>query len=226
MHSFYRYPYSNLIRWPYFLLISLSLIISYLFLDMPLAYFFSHVQDSCHWICLLVYKLFLGKFILPIIFLCVMASFIYPPLNQLRYWLLALLLCLILGQFFLVVIKPLVGRARPFIAIAHGENHNIFSPLHLNNDYWSFPSGHTINIMLLSGFLGLRYLKYQKLWICLGLSISFIRVVSCEHFLTDCMFSAYFSLSLISIFAFVLDLPILKSYSFIKNLKKGFEEKI
>jgi membrane-associated phospholipid phosphatase len=220
MRTFYSFPFANLLRLQSIALLIFSLVVCYSFIDIPLAKFMITYITNCQMLCRLVYIFFNGKCILPIIGIFCGLAFVIKPLKTWRYWLLALFLCLVIGQFCLIVLKPLIGRARPYLVLEFG--HHFFKPFNLNNQYFSFPSGHTINIMLLFGFLSLRYPLYRLFWIILGFGISMIRMIDGSHFFSDCLFTAFFALSLIPIIRFSLDL--FSANPYVQCLIQGFKE--
>ena len=220
MRTFYSFPFASLLRLNSLFLLGVSLSICYFYVDIPIAKLMLKYKEQCHMLSQLIYVLFNGKSILPIITIFCGFSFIIKPLKPWRNWLLALLLCLIIGQLCLIFLKPLIGRARPYVVLELG--HHLFKPLHLNNQYFSFPSGHTINIMLLFGFLSFRYPAYRLILIILGFSISLIRMIDGSHFLSDCLFTAFFALTLIPIIRFSLNL--FSDNAYIRCLIQGFEE--
>jgi membrane-associated phospholipid phosphatase len=132
----------------------------------------------------------------------------------------ALFFCLFMGQLMLIVLKPIIGRGRPYMVLDSGIH--IFNHFNFNNDYYSFPSGHTINIMIISGMLSLRYPKKSMLILCCGLFLSFIRVVNVVHFLSDWFFTAYLSLVLIPISRAFIGL--FSKFKWTRPIELGFEE--
>ena len=127
--------------------------------------------------------------VLPVTAILILVAFKLPRLKSWKNWLFQLFFALFSAQVILVITKILVGRARPYQALMQG--YQSFAPLHLNNAYFSFPSGHTLNIMLIAGFLGLRYPNQANLILILGFMISFFRVLGLDHFFSDWIFTSY-----------------------------------
>jgi membrane-associated phospholipid phosphatase len=183
--------YQNLFKFPCLFAVIIFTLISYLFLDLPLAHW---ILEHLQWmkpLTKLVYIVFSGALILPITAVLLGLSWKLPKLKQWRDWLSQLFCALFVAQIILAVLKVLVGRARPYQALL--QSYQSFEPLHFNNAFFSFPSGHTLNIMLIAGFLSLRYPLKAWLFLSLGLILSFFRVLGLDHFLSDWILTVYLS---------------------------------
>ena len=181
--------YQKLLKPLNFVIVLSVVIFSYFSLDLPCAFWIKQ-----HLLCLkpltkLVYIIFCGAIVIPMTIILVLLSFKFSKLHAWRNWLIQLLLSLLSAQLILAITKVLVGRARPYQALMQG--YQSFEPLHLNNAFFSFPSGHTLNITLIAIFLGSRYPNHEKKILGLGLLISFFRVLGLDHFLSDWFFTVY-----------------------------------
>jgi len=172
-----------------FLVVSCFTVLLYFYLDLPVAYWMKQHAVKLMPLCHLIYLVFNGAVVLPLIFVVYLGANLLKILKHKQDWLFQLLLALVMAQGFLAVAKILIGRARPHQVLLQG--YQAFEPLHFNNAFFSFPSGHTLNIMLIAGFLGLQFTQRKYWFILLGLVISFFRVVGLDHFVSDWVFSVY-----------------------------------
>jgi membrane-associated phospholipid phosphatase len=178
---------ARLIGHPWFILLWLgAMLISYVWLDRPLAAFFQQQAGSlttqiASIITLLgsskVYFLILGL-------LWIFARFIKPmPIWKDRS--LFLLLCLIIPGLLCLALKMLLGRARPIEWFNHDWYGFYF--LETQASFLSMPSGHTVTITSL--MFGLCYL-FPRHWVSLvslALIVSASRIIVTAHYLSDIM---------------------------------------
>jgi membrane-associated phospholipid phosphatase len=89
------------------------------------------------------------------------------------------------------VIKPVVGRARPYVNAGNGAFH-MFS---LQDDYNSFPSGHTVAAFSLSSVLAARIDRPLATIGLYGLACltALSRVYTDEHWFSDVVFGGIFA---------------------------------
>jgi len=98
---------------------------------------------------------------------------------------------IIVSTIFTRVIKPLVGRARPYVNAGNGT----FRMFTLQDDYNSFPSGHTVAAFSLSAVLAAR-IDHPLATIGLyGLACltALSRVYTDEHWFSDVVFGGIFA---------------------------------
>jgi len=86
------------------------------------------------------------------------------------------------------ILKPIVGRARPYT----GRGPHFFDPFTLSDDLHSFPSGHTAAAFTLSSVLAARI---DNPWATAGLytlasATAFSRLYTDDHWFSDVIFSA------------------------------------
>jgi len=91
------------------------------------------------------------------------------------------------------VTKIVVGRARPYT----GLGHMAFRPFSINDDFASFPSGHTTVAFAFSGVLAERI---NNIWASIGLyslagATGLSRMYTDQHWISDVVFAAILSLS-------------------------------
>lgn len=185
----------------FFILSGLAVLL-YFSIDVQVAYWMQQHAAKLLPCCHLIYVVFNGAVVLPAVLLALVAATQLKILSQWKAWLLQLFFSLLLAQGVLAVVKILVGRARPYQVLSQGFQS--FAPLHFNNAFFSFPSGHTLNIMLIAGFLGLRYEGHKYLLIFIGLVISFFRVIGLDHFVSDWMLTVYLSYLIFGISQFFI----------------------
>ena len=88
----------------------------------------------------------------------------------------ALLLGLILGE---IILKPTVGRLRPFLKYEGFES--VISNLSPN----SFPSGHTTSSFAASTVIFIKKIKFRMFYIILAFLIAFSRIYFTVHYPSD-----------------------------------------
>lgn len=165
-------------------LFALFCVLCYFYVDKPLAQYFwgLHLKTAfplLNWLT----HLGLGVVYLTL-FLCtaiLLRCWKRHALIEARLWFLSL--CLIFSGGICLILKISLGRARP--SLWFDEHIWGFHGFHTNSLYWSFPSGHTTNIMAI--MFGLSYLfpKRMPYWIVGGLLIAFSRVLLVQHYLSD-----------------------------------------
>ena len=129
------------------------------FLDKLMIIITSLGNGGCFWIALMVVLLFTEK---------------YRNVGILA--IIALILSTIMGE---VIIKNIVQRPRPFLAVTT-INMLIAKPL-----TYSFPSGHATVAFAVAGVLFEKFKKYGFIFIMLALLISFSRIYLFVHYPSD-----------------------------------------
>lgn len=208
------YPYGNLWDFKKIFFVFFLSFLSYEFLDIRFAEYFSHIQFYIYPIGQFVASFFNGKFIFVLVLGVTIISFYLPPLKPYFKYLLTLLILLILGQIFLGVMKVVVGRSRPELLLS--DNIYTFQPFSFSRAYLSFPSGHTINITIIFFYMATLLPKNRYYFWSIGLFFSFFRVLFIQHFLSDWFFTTYLSACLITFGLFFCDH--LSQITFIKGL--------
>jgi hypothetical protein len=188
-------PFQELLRLKYIVLIFLIAVLSYFFLDRPVAVFFSIYGKILAPFCQFVQVFFKGIYFIPMLGLLCIGSFYIDQLKKYNSLLCALIYFLLLGQICLSIFKVLAGRARPYLFLEQGIYG--FFPIQVTNSYISFPSGHTINVMIATALMMLCSSKKQYWILAIGLCLSFTRVIYTQHYLSDWFVTAYLSFILI-----------------------------
>lgn len=178
----------NHFGWFCFAFITL-IILSYYYLDAPLALYF-HAISISH--SLLIQSL--NYLIHPLLHL-----FLWPLLfyffrfllkreyvaNRFLFISLALDFC----NLCVYLLKMFFGRLRPELLFsAHQYGFSFFA---LHDPYLSFPSGHAISCAAVFASFACIYPRYFYYFFCSALIISFARVVSTEHFFSDILASIF-----------------------------------
>ncbi len=175
------------------LLIIVLISLTYFYIDKPLAYYFHNLDLRTNLFVLnWITKLGLGIVYIPT-FLLFAGYFRYispNPVAEGRSWFLAL--CVIIPSLVCVLLKVLLGRARPdllFSAQLYG-----FYGIQGHASFWSFPSGHTTVVMGAAYGLSAVFPRQSYAFIGVGLLIAFTRVFLTHHYLSDIMVASYLSL--------------------------------
>lgn len=165
-------------------LFAIFLIVSYNYIDKPLAIYFDsfdlkNTMPFLSWITQLgLGAIYLFGFVAGALF------FRYVRKNRVweaRFWF--LWLCVVTTSTVCIVLKILLGRARPDMWF--GKQDYGFYGLQTNSAYWSFPSGHTSTIMGAAFGLCILFPRYTWGFITAGLLVALSRVLLTQHYLTD-----------------------------------------
>lgn len=179
------------------------LVFSFLYLDKPLAEFLFNIDWLSNLIVLnLLTKLGLGLIYFPLLFISIY-YFRYHRINkkwETRFWF--LLLCVAIPNVICVVLKVILGRARPLMWF---ENHLYgFFGFQTNSNFWSLPSGHTTNIMSLVLGLSILFPRYFYALLSVGFTVALSRILLNQHYLTDVLSAFYLALIEIGILLYIL----------------------
>lgn len=122
------------------------------------------------------------------------------PVYETRIW--YLLGCVFIANLFCFVLKIAVSRARPDLLFL---NHDYgFYWFKLNNNYWSFPSGHTMTVVSLAVGLGVLFPRYFYVVLLAALFVAASRILLYHHYLSDVMSGFYFSVLVVGLFSMYL----------------------
>lgn len=191
---------SRLCHWKMMGMVVLVAISSYFVMDRPIAaiiyqYPFLYQSRFFSWLT------YLGSATLMLITFLSLYSF-SRILNCCLRWRLFTLqtsLSLIIGTLLVSTIKIIAGRARPLLWLE--DDQFGFYGFKLQDHYWSFPSGHSMTIMVIASSLALIYRSYALLWFCLVIIVIVTRIVLLKHFFSDVLVSTYLAI-LISVLVY------------------------
>lgn len=166
---------------------------SFFYLDKPVAYFF-HAMDLKQQIPLLswITNLGIGAVDISLLFLfALLFRYVYRNKQwETRCWF--LFLCVFIPNLICVVLKLLLGRARPELLFE--QSLFGFYGLHANSQFWSFPSGHTTTVMSLIFGLSVVFPRYILAFLVTGFIIIATRVLLTDHYLSDVLATTYLTL--------------------------------
>jgi hypothetical protein len=189
------YPYASFLDLKKFLFVFFLALLSYEFIDIPVTRYFSHYQSFIYPFGQLVAIFFSWKIFVIFIAFMTLLCFLNSRFNPYFKYFSTLFSVLILGQVFLAIVKISVGRSRPDLLLS--SNVYTFHPFTLSHNYLSFPSGHTISIIIWFFYTAIVFPKFRYYLWTAGLMISFFRVLFLKHFLSDWFFTVYLSICLI-----------------------------
>lgn len=182
---------TNTIKSPYFFMLWLLLVVlSYFFIDRPLATFFGAITNP------LIMRsseliTYVGEgwfYIIGFALWFLLSKFIWQK-KQLALTALFLFLAVAVPGILCDVVKVILGRARP---------HEFFSD-HLFGFYffqskdvmWSFPSGHATTVGGLVVALSYLYPRYSGVFFLVFFMVCLSRLIVTAHYLSDVMMGAY-----------------------------------
>lgn len=178
-------------------------IISFFYLDLPLAVYLYHLDlENSAPILSWLTSFGLGMVYLTL-FIIAGLLFRFHLKNRVweaRMWFLAT--CVTLSAGICVILKILLGRARPIMWFDFHQWG--FYGLQSKSVYWSLPSGHTTNIMAVVLGLSIIFPLHARALLGAGLLIAFSRVLLTFHYLSDVVSAVYLTLLEISLLCLYL----------------------
>lgn len=173
------------------------IVVSYCYWDKPVAeYFFSmHVAQSYPWVKILT-NLGWGGFYIPgLLLLSLALRFIFRSESWRPVFF--VWLCVVIPSLVALVVKIVLARARPSLWL--GSSLYGFQWLKFHAPFWSFPSGHTVNIMGLVFGASWLYPRCFKPLLGIGLLVVATRIALLAHYLSDVLAAMYLSLIVIGL---------------------------
>jgi len=169
------------------------IVISFLYFDQPIAYYFYSVDMRTN-LPLLTWITHLGVggvyFALLLMFALYFRYINKNPYWESRVWF--LWLCVVVPSIICFGLKVMFGRARP--GLLFDEHLYGFFGMQLHAPYWSFPSGHTTTVMGLMFGLAALFPNYCYRFILLGFVIVSSRILLTHHYLSDVLLACYLAL--------------------------------
>ncbi len=177
---------------------------SYFWWDQSLALFFRRDENMNLWVFAReITDIGLGQhyFIFVALFLIYLYYYIprfrqgFDPIRSywLKAWTWSFLAALLCAGFLLRLGKFIFGRQRPHISLDSAPN--TFEFFNHNWDFQSFPSGHTQVLFTVATMLAILDPKRKFLWFLLAFGLSFTRVMTYSHFLSDIIAGAFIGIS-------------------------------
>lgn len=214
---FRQYPYHRLLN-PLLFMLTIALgALSYFFLDKPVAEFFMNFSTHDFYISHVIHLMFKSGSVLCFLLALTVVAILDKKHPQFLSYMLILLVIFFAENIVVYFLKNMLGRSRPLLWL-HEHIYGFFL-YHQGHDYTSFPSGHTVNIALLTGFLAIVFKKYSFAIFSFGTFISFSRVWGDYHYLSDWFVTAYFVLCFIPVILAAVDK--LPNVGFLTRIKKG-----
>lgn len=169
------------------------IILSILYLDQPIAYYFYGVDSRntlypLNWVT----KLGLGPvYFIPLFLLALFFRYVHcHRVWEDRCWI--LWLCALFPSTICLVLKMVFGRARPDLLFS--EQLYGFYGWHTQTAFWSFPSGHTTTVMGFIFGLCALFPRYWYAFLSVGLIVISSRVMLTHHYLSDVLAATYLAL--------------------------------
>ena len=178
-------------------LMALLAVISYSYLDLPIAAWF-HGMDSRYYYHWLFYLTAVGKWTAwTAVFGILTIHFTWLRPNALwRNRLILLLMAVLIPNMFCLILKVILGRARPELFFDY--NLYGFFWFKFKKLYWSFPSGHTTTITALVLALIALWPRRWPIFLVIGLLVIATRVILYEHYFSDVIATLYLTILIMS----------------------------
>jgi len=172
-----------------FLVTVMLVVVSYLFIDQPIAAYCNtlnqSIVDTFQWITMLgVSTGYLICFFILFFFFR-----FYKRQQDYAKRSLFLFLSIALSGIVSIIVKAIVGRFRPTMLFE--ENLYGVEFFRIGHEYNSFPSGHAVTVFALAMALSFLFPKYRFLFFCYALIVSISRVIINAHYIGDILAGAY-----------------------------------
>lgn len=185
-------------RYANFFLVCLVCALSVAFFDRPLARYFKtkpELEAIFKWITMLakVY-VWIGVAGLAWLFCMIMAGLSlstekFEKYSRYARSFLFMLMSILSSGFMILITKVAVGRSRPVLFFSDGIYD--IKPFNINNEYMSFPSGHSQAICAAMTALFFIYPRYDFLYIFIAVILTCSRVITTNHYLSDIIMGSY-----------------------------------
>lgn len=184
-----RRPSPALKRWAALTVAAaLLFIVSYLWLDRPIATAFRDIGPGVRSVMTVVTMFGLGGPYLIAMALAIVAFRLAGRVAaawQAAY----IFLAVAASGLFADIVKPVAGRARPKLLFS--EHLYGFTGIGAPADHWSFPSGHSVTAGALAVALSVLFPRLKPAWIAAALLIGFSRLTLDQHYLSDVVSGLY-----------------------------------
>ncbi len=191
---------------------TLVLIISYCYLDKPLAQYF-HDRNLEQAFLPLTWLTHLGEiaiYTIGLFFMALLFRYRHQPLWEARCWF--LWVYMVFSNTLCLILKISLGRARPILWFEHQWYG--FYGMQASPNFWSCPSGHTTCIMAWAIGLSFIFPRYAKMCIVGGLMVASSRILLVHHFLSDVLSALYLTLITLRILVIIMQQQSLENHPF------------
>ncbi|HSX12444.1 MAG TPA: phosphatase PAP2 family protein [Rhabdochlamydiaceae bacterium] len=172
-------------HWKIVLVLGIGLLIlSYFYLDQPIALYFQNLSPSWRALCDSIAAIASPWW--HILLWLALYYFLRFPLQLVTIARKTMLIAISINvaSVFSSILKNFLGRARPELFFSQN-----FYGFHLfsfsDTDYMSFPSGHAVTITAIMASLACFYPRLSSFFLLFALGISFCRIVVDAHYLSD-----------------------------------------
>jgi membrane-associated phospholipid phosphatase len=192
-----------------FLFVLAFIVLSYNYIDRPLALYFLNRAETYNDIGKLISKAGESQWYIAIgLFGFLFYKFKKENLLYAQRYLFLLYVNLFSGAISLLL-KWFFGRARPWGIDNGGDNYGFLLFKHLDMGFFqhisyqitqladspgllaSFPSGHTITIVAIATYMSIFFKKYTLIWFSIALLIASSRILAGDHYLSDIVAGTY-----------------------------------
>ncbi|MBS0351655.1 MAG: phosphatase PAP2 family protein [Proteobacteria bacterium] len=168
------------------------IVISYFFIDQPLAHYLKEVQIA-HPLLVIAFSkinsLGVSRNYLLILAAIFLWLFFISKNKIMSLWILYIMLSLIVSGLFCMLFKVLCGKARPNEWL-HYHIYGFYF-WRFENEFWSFPSGHVTTVSAVAAASYRVFRRFLGLWILIVSAVMFGRMICLDHYLGDVMAGAY-----------------------------------
>jgi membrane-associated phospholipid phosphatase len=202
-------PYGNLYHLSYIALALFLTVFFYFFCDRPLSFFISELDKSPAFFSFLsgfahlTEKIFKGSTLFVVLIVLLIGMRLFKYKGFFYQFILMSFILLLLDNLIACVFKYSLGRMRPEHLIQSG--HFGFKFFQYDDSYLSFPSGHSINIMVFASILMYVYPKNRQFILFIAAVFCFSRVWCLKHYVSDIFFGSFLVFLAIPLELYVLE---------------------
>ena len=93
------------------------------------------------------------------------------------------------------LIKVVFGRARPKLLFSHGDFY--FGWWGTQSDFWSFPSGHTANVVAIALAVSMIWPRYRAPTAVFAVLVAASRIIITAHYVSDVVMGAFLAFTIV-----------------------------
>ena len=159
------------------------MIVSYFFLDIPLAQYFAHISKNTRAIAKVFTNLFNPNYNLYFWALLFFIGRLVMKKEKFGNQCLLILISIPVANAVTSILKILLARIEPGLFLSDGLYGFTFFAYH--HPFLSFPSGHAATGAAILGIWACFYPRWTMLFSALSIAIAFTRVILNAHFVSD-----------------------------------------